>query len=51
MLYYQNDNMKAMCAKYSEIVFIDGTYSISDQKYPFYLAVVKDCNGNSQIVA
>ena len=51
MLYYRNDNMKAMYAKYSEIVFIDGTYSINDHKYPLYLAVVKDCNGNSQIVA
>lgn len=51
MLYYQNDNMKAMYAKYSEIVFVDGTFPINDHKYPLYLAVVKDCNGNSQIVA
>ena len=51
MIYYQNDNMKQAYAKYKEILFIDGTYSINNYKYPLYLNVVKNCDGNSQIVS
>ena len=51
MIYYQNDKMKTLYRLYDEIIFIDGTYNINSYKYPLYLIVIKDCNGNSQIVA
>ena len=51
MVYYQNNEMKKLYAEYGVIFFIDGTYSLNDNNYPVYLITVRDCNGNSQVVA
>ncbi|CAF1099015.1 unnamed protein product, partial [Brachionus calyciflorus] len=50
MIFYQNKQMKDMYIKYPEILFIDGTYSLNRNNYPLYLFVVRDSNGNGQIV-
>lgn len=51
MVYYQNIEMKKLYSQYGEILFIDGTYSLNKNNYPLYLIAVRDCNGNSQVVA
>lgn len=51
MVYYQNQEMKTMFAQYGEIIFVDGTYSLNKHNYSVYIIAVRDCNGNSQIVA
>ncbi|CAF0988460.1 unnamed protein product [Brachionus calyciflorus] len=51
MIFYQSQKMKDTYNKYSEIVYIDGTYSLNRNNYPVYMFIIRDSNGNSQIVA
>jgi hypothetical protein len=51
MYYYQNNTMKELYQNFGEILFVDGTYSLNRNNYPCYIMTVRDCNGNSQIVA
>lgn len=51
MIYYQNQEMKKLYAQYGEIIFVDGTYSLNKNNYQIYIIAIRDCNGNSQIVA
>ena len=42
--------MQQLHGKYGEVLFIDGTYKINKNDYSYYLMIVEDGNGHSQVV-
>ena len=43
--------MKDIFSSYPEILFIDATYKLLEIRFPVYLLLIEDGNGQSEIVA
>jgi len=50
-LYYQNQNMRELYAKYGDMLFVDSTYKLNNHQYPCFIMAIKDNNNNAHIVA
>ena len=50
-LYFQDAEMKHIFSAYPELVFIDATYKLLELRFPVYVMLVEDGNGQSEIVA
>lgn len=50
-IYFSTQDMKNSMSSWPEIVFIDGTYSLTDSDLTVMLMVVEDSNGTTNIVA
>ncbi len=50
-LYYQNQNMRELYAKYGDMLFVDSTYKLNNHQYPCLIMAIKDNNNNAHIVA
>uniref|UniRef100_A0A1X7VH59 ZSWIM1/3 RNaseH-like domain-containing protein n=1 Tax=Amphimedon queenslandica TaxID=400682 RepID=A0A1X7VH59_AMPQE len=50
-IFFQDKEMKDMFAAYPEILFIDATYRLLQIRFPVYLLLCEDGNGQSEIVA
>jgi hypothetical protein len=50
-IYYQNNNMKELYAKYGDTIFVDSTYKLNRNKYPCLVIAVHDNNNCTHIVA
>ncbi len=44
-IFYQNEHMKKLYQQYGQVLFVDGTYKLNENKYPLYLFVVQDRHG------
>ena len=51
LFFYQTQQMKNLYKQYGQVLFVDGTYKLNQNKYPVYLFVVQDRHRNSQVVA
>uniref|UniRef100_A0A1X7U337 ZSWIM1/3 RNaseH-like domain-containing protein n=1 Tax=Amphimedon queenslandica TaxID=400682 RepID=A0A1X7U337_AMPQE len=49
--FFQDKEMKDMFAAYPAILFIDATYRLLQIRFPVYLLLCEDGNGQSKIVA
>ena len=50
-IYFQDQEMKDMFAAYPEFVCIDATYKLLELRFPVYILLVEDGNGQSEIAA
>ena len=50
-IYFQDQEMKDMFAAYPEFVCIDATYKLIELRFPVYILLVEDGNGQSEIAA
>jgi hypothetical protein len=51
LIFYQTAQMKNLYKQYGQVLFVDGTYKLNQNRYPVYLFVVQDRHGKSQVVA
>ena len=50
-LFFQDKYMRQDFQAYLELLFLDATYKLLDLRLPFYLMLVEDSNGESEIVS
>ena len=50
-IYFQDQEMKDVFAAYPELVCIDATYKLLELRFPVYIILVEDGNGQSEIAA
>ena len=50
-IYFQDENMKRIFAAYPELVCMDATYKLVNLQFPFYVLLVEDGNGQSEVAA
>ena len=50
-IYFQDEEMKKMFSSYPELVCIDATYKLLELRFPVYIMLVEDGNGQSEVVA
>ena len=50
-IYFQDQEMKDMFAAYPELLCIDATYKLLELRFPVYILLVEDGNGQSEIIA
>lgn len=50
-LYYQDERMAHLYEKYPEIIFYDATHDLNNKKFPLFIQLCIDGNGNSEIVS
>ena len=50
-IYFQDVEMKQIFSAYPELICIDTTYKLLELRFPVYIMLVKDGNGQSEIVA
>ena len=49
--HFQDDQMKKAFDAYTEILFIDATYKLLELRFPLYIILIEDGNGQSEIAA
>ena len=49
-IFFQDEEMRRMYDRFSEILFVDATYKLNDLRMPLYLFLVEDGNGESEVV-
>ena len=49
-LYYQDRHMMRMFERYPEVILMDATYNLNNNRMPLYLMVTMDGSGQSEIV-
>lgn len=50
-LFFQDEEMQRVFSAYPEIVFVDATYKLLELRFPVYVMLVEDGNGQSEIAA
>ena len=50
-IYFQDVEMKQILSAYPELICIDATYKLLELRFPVYIMLVEDGNGQSEIVA
>ena len=50
-IFFQDEEMRRMYDCFPELLFVDATYKLNELRMPLYLFIVKDGNGESEIVA
>ena len=50
-LYFQHKEMKQVFTAYPELLCIDATYKLVNLRFPFYILLAEDGNGQSEVVA
>ena len=50
-IYFQDEEMKQVFRAYPELVCIDATYKLLELRFPVYVMLVEDGNGQSELVA
>lgn len=50
-IFYQDHEMQKVYDAYPDIFFLDAIYKVDDRRIPFYVILVEDGNGESEIVA
>ena len=50
-LYFQDKEMKQVFTAYPELLCIDATYKLVNLRFPFYILLAEDGNGQSEVVA
>ncbi|XP_052061159.1 uncharacterized protein LOC127701314 [Mytilus californianus] len=50
-LFYQDAEMQRVFATFPEIIFVDATYKLNDRRMPFYVMMVEDSLGQSEVAA
>ena len=50
-IYFQDVEMKQIFSAYPELICIDATYKLLELRFPVYIMLVEDGNGQSEIVA
>ena len=50
-IYFQDEEMKQIFRAYPELVCIDSTYKLLELRFPVYIMLVEDGNGQSEVVA
>ena len=50
-IYFQDDDMKQVFGAYPELLCIDATYKLLELRFPVYIMLVEDGNGQSEIAA
>ena len=50
-IYFQDEEMKKMFSSYLELVCIDAKYKLLELRFPVYIMLVEDGNGQSEVVA
>ena len=50
-IYFQDEQMKQVFAAYPELLCIDATYKLLELRFPVYIMLVEDGNGQSEIAA
>ena len=50
-IFFQDQEMKNIFAAFPEILFIDATYKLLEIRFPVFLLLIEDGNGQSEIVA
>ena len=50
-IYFQDDEMKQIFRAYPEFVCVHATYKLLELRFPVYIILIEDGNGQSEIVA
>ena len=50
-IYFQDEEMKQIFKAYPELVCIDSTYKLLELRFPVYIMLIEDGNGQSELVA
>lgn len=50
-IYFQDEEMKQIFSSYPELICIDATYKLLELRFPVYIMLVEDGNGQSEIAA
>ena len=50
-IYFQDAEMKAIFQSYPELICVDATYKLLELRFPVYIILIEDGNGQSEIVA
>lgn len=50
-IYFQDEEMKQVFSSYPELICIDATYKLLELRFPVYIMLVEDGNGQSEIAA
>ena len=50
-IYFQDEDMKQMFRAYPEFLCIDATYKLLELRFPVYIMLIEDGNGQSEIIA
>jgi zinc finger SWIM domain-containing protein 3 len=49
--FFQDEHMRQIFKAYPEILFIDATYELLELRFPLYIMLIEDGNGQSEIAA
>ena len=49
-IYFQDENMRHIFAAYPELLCLDATYKLVNLRFPLYVLLVEDGNGQSEVV-
>ena len=50
-IFFQDQEMRHVFCTYPEILFIDATYKLLELRFPVYVLLVEDGNGQSELAA
>ena len=50
-IYFQDEEMKQIFRAYPELVCIDATYKLLELRFPLYILLIEDGNGQSELIA
>ena len=50
-IYFQDEEMKQIFGAYPELVCIDATYKLLELRFPVYIMLIEDGNGQSKLIA
>ena len=50
-IFFQDQEMKDIFSAYPELVCVDATYKLLELRFPVYVILIEDGNGQSEIVA
>lgn len=50
-IYFQDQQMKNILNAYPEMICVDATYKLLELRFPVYIILIEDGNGQSEVVA
>ncbi len=50
-IFFQDQEMKQIFSAYLEILFVDATYKLLELRFPVYVLLVEDGNGQSEVAS
>ena len=50
-IFFQDQEMKQVFSAYPQIIFVDATYKLLELRFPVYIILVEDGNGQSELAA